>query len=82
MTSSGRHLPLFTLFRGGFLKEDIIKLVGEPLTPLNMHIDDVIYIKQGKQSTLDIVLDSDESINIDRIVETTHIISPLLDKKE
>lgn len=64
------------------MKEEIIKLVGDSLDPLNMHIDDVIYTKQGKQSTLDIVLDSDEPINIDRIVEATHIISPLLDKED
>ena len=64
------------------MKEDIIKLVGDSLTPLNMHIDDVIYKKQGKESTLDIVLDSDEAINIDKVVEATKIINPLLDEAD
>ena len=64
------------------MKEDIIKVIGDSLTPLNMHIDDVIYKKEGKQRTLEIVLDSEDNIDIDMIVKATNIINPILDEAD
>lgn len=64
------------------MKEKIIKVIGDSLTPLNMHIDDVIYKKEGKQGTLEIVLDSEDNIDIDMIVKATNIINPILDERD
>ena len=64
------------------MKEEIIKVIGDSLTPLNMHIDDVIYKKEGKQGTLEIVLDSEDNIDIDMIVTATNIINPILDERD
>ena len=64
------------------MKEEIIKEIGDSLTPLNMHIDDVIYKKEGKQGTLEIVLDSEDNIDIDMIVTATNIINPILDERD
>lgn len=64
------------------MKEEIIKVIGDSLTSLNMHVYDVIYKKEGKQGTLEIVLDSDDNIDIDMIVKATNIINPLLDEAD
>ncbi len=62
------------------MKEKITELIGDSLSPLNLHVDDVIYEKVEGQNTLNIVLDSDEVIDIDRIVAATKIINPIIDE--
>ena len=51
--------------------ENIKKALEDPLKILNMWIDDIKYFKK----TLYITLDSDEIINIDRVVEATKVIN-------
>ena len=64
------------------MKEEIIKLVGDSLSSLNMKIDDVIYRKENGNNNLEIVLDSDDVIDIDKIVEATKIIDPIIEKSD
>lgn len=63
------------------MKEKIINLVGNKLDNLNVHIYDVVYEKEGKNNYLRVVLDSEEMIDIDKVVEATKIIDPLLEKE-
>ena len=62
------------------MKEKITELIGDSLSPLNLHVDDVIYEKVEGQNTLNIVLDSDEIIDLNKIVEATKIINPIIDE--
>ena len=64
------------------MKEEITKLIGDSLSPLNLHVDDVIYEKVEGQNTLNIVLDSDEVIDLNKIVEATKIINPIIDESD
>ena len=63
------------------MKEKIINLVGNKLDNLNVHIYDVVYEKELKNNYLRVVLDSEEMIDIDKVVEATKIIDPLLEKE-
>ena len=63
------------------MKERVINLVGNKLDNLNVHIYDVVYEKEGKNNYLRVVLDSEEIIDIDKVVEATKIIDPLLEKE-
>ncbi len=63
------------------MKERVINLVGNKLDNLNVHIYDVVYEKEGKNNYLRVVLDSEEMIDIDKVVEATKIIDPLLEKE-
>ena len=58
--------------------ENIKKALEDPLKILNMWIDDIKYSKK----TLYITLDSDEIINIDRVVEATKVINKVLDEND
>ena len=58
--------------------ENIKKALEDPLKKLNMWIDDIKYSKK----TLYITLDSDEIINIDRVVEATKVINKVLDEND
>ena len=43
-----------------------------------MWIDDCFYEKRSKN--LNVVIDSDEALTIDKIVEATKIVDPIIDK--
>ncbi len=63
------------------MKERVISLIGNKLDDLNVYIYDVVYEKEGKNNYLRVVLDSEEIIDIDKVVEATKIIDPLLEKE-
>jgi ribosome maturation factor RimP len=60
------------------LKKELISLVGDNLKETGMWIDDCFFDKKSKN--LEVVLDSNEDMTIDRIVEATKIIDPIVDK--
>jgi len=62
------------------MKEKIIEAVGDKLKDLNVFIDDITYGKVDNENTLTIVLDSDEMIQLNKVVMATRIINPILDK--
>lgn len=56
----------------------IKKVLEKPLKELNLVIDSIEY----KKGCLNIILDSDEIIDLDKIVEATRIINPILDEND
>ncbi len=59
--------------------DKIKEILKQPLEEIGLFIDEIEYIK-GKSNQLNIILDSDATINIDKIVEASKIISPILDE--
>lgn len=64
------------------MKEQVLELIGDSLNELGVYVDDVIYEKEGKYNYLRVVLDSENMIDMERVVAATKIIDPLLDKEE
>lgn len=62
------------------MKEKIIEAVGDKFKNLNVFIDDITYEKVGTENTLTVVLDSEEMIDINKVVMATRILNPILDK--
>lgn len=64
--------------------DDILKkieeLIKEPISKLELTIDSIEYITEGKYNFLNIVLDRINGIDLDTIVEATNIINPILDE--
>lgn len=56
----------------------ITKVLEKPLKELNLKIDSIKYNK----GELNIILDSDEIINLDKIVEATNVINKILDEND
>lgn len=56
----------------------IKKALEKPLKELNLVIDKIEYQK----GSLNIILDSEEIIDLDKIVEATRIINPILDEND
>ena len=65
---------------------DLIKkveeLIIEPISKLELTVDSIEYVKQGKYNFLNIVLDRINGIDLDTIVEATNIINPILDEAD
>ena len=60
------------------MEEKVKRVISLPLKELNMVVDSVSFEK----GNLNIVLDSDEVINLDKIVEASHLINDILDKED
>ena len=60
--------------------EKIKELITEPISKLELTVDSIEYVKQGKYNFLNIVLDRINGIDLDTIVEATNIINPILDE--
>ena len=61
------------------LIKKIEELITEPISELDLTVDSIEYVKQGKYNFLNIVLDRVNGIDLDTIVEATNIINPILD---
>lgn len=62
------------------MKEKIVEAVGDKFKDLNVFIDDVTYGKVENENTLTVILDSEEMIDINKVVMATRILNPILDK--
>lgn len=61
------------------MKEKVETLVNDAIKPLNLTVSDVYYSNEEGIKTLNIELDSDRIIDIERITEATKIINPIMD---
>ena len=60
--------------------EKIKEIITNPMQEKDIIVDSVTWEKEGKYNYLKIVLDKVNGIDIDAIVEATHIINPILDE--
>lgn len=60
--------------------EKIKEIISEPISKLDLVVDSIEYVKNGKYNFLNIVLDRINGIDLDTIVEATNIINPILDE--
>ena len=60
--------------------EKIKEIISEPISKLDLFVDSIEYVKNGKYNNLNIVLDRINGIDLDTIVEATNIINPILDE--
>ena len=60
--------------------EKIKELITEPISKLELVVDSIEYVKEGKYNFLNIVLDRINGIDLDTIVEATNIINPIIDE--
>ena len=60
--------------------EKIKEIIKEPISKLDLIVDSIEYVKEGRYNFLNIVLDRVNGIDLDTIVEATNIINPILDQ--
>lgn len=62
------------------MEDKIRNVIEAEVNKEGVYIDSIEYVKEQNNNILKIVIDSDEIIDIDRCVEITNIINPILDK--
>ena len=61
------------------MKEKVKSLVDDNIKDLGLFVSDVYYSTDDGIKTLNVELDSDEVIDVNRITEATKIINPIMD---
>ena len=79
LTTSGIAFH-FLYWWGDFVKEKILEIIGNSLDKLNVYVYDVVYEKEGGFNYLRVILDSNDIIDMNKVVEASKIINPILDK--
>lgn len=64
------------------MKEKIVPLVEEDIRGLNVFVDDVFVSTEDGKKILNIVLDSEEVIDLNLITEASRIINKLIDQNQ
>ena len=64
------------------MKEKIKELVDESVKELNVFVDDSFISTEEGRKVLNIVLDSDEIIDLNRITDASRIINKIMDAHE
>ena len=79
---SGQKFPLL-LLKGWVIMdkiEMIRKAISGPLQEMGIEVDSICFVKEGSYYFLRIVLDKINGIDMDTIVEATHVINPIIDE--
>ena len=79
---SGQKFPLL-LLKGWVIMdkiEMIRKAISGPLQEMEIEVDSIKFVKEGSYYFLRIVLDKINWIDMDTIVEATHVINPIIDE--
>ena len=64
------------------MKEKVEALLKDVLDELNLFVSDVYYSEEEGVKALNIELDSDDIIDVERITEATKVINPIMDQEE
>ena len=80
---SGRKFPLFSHDREVlFIKEVVSNLVNSKIKELNIYVSDAFKTTEEGKIIFNIVLDSEEVIDLNRITEASRIINKIMDETD
>ena len=64
------------------IEEKVRNLIEKDVNNLGINIDSIESVKEGSNYFLRITIDSNDVIDIDKCVEVTDVINPLLDEAD
>lgn len=62
------------------MKDKLIKKLGNKIDGMNAFIDDVRIVEDNNEKTLEVVLDSDDYLDLKTVVKITRILNPIIDE--
>lgn len=62
------------------MKEKLIEKLGNKLDSMNAFISDVREVNDGGEKTLEVVLDSEDYLDLKTVVKITRILNPIIDE--
>ncbi len=64
------------------IEDKIRELIEKPIQDQKFILDEIIYVKENGVNFLRIVIDKENSVNVDDCVKVTEIINPILDEHD
>ena len=64
------------------MKEKIASLVNDSISKWNVYVDDAYLDVEENKTRLNIVLDSEEVIDLNKITEASRVINKIMDKEK
>ena len=64
------------------MKKELERLVNDSIQEFNVHVEDAFIDTEEGKKRLNIVLDSDEIIDLNRITDASRVINKILDQEE
>lgn len=64
------------------IEEKVRKLIQEKIEKEGIILDQVLYVKEGNQYFLRVVIDKKGFIDLDDCVKVSNIVNPILDKND
>lgn len=64
------------------MKQTVANLVDESIKELNVFVDDAFISEEEEKKLFNIVLDSEEVIDLNKITEASRIINKIMDENE
>ena len=64
------------------IEEKVRDLIEKKVNELDVNIDSIVYEKESGNYFLRIVIDNEDGIDLDKCVEVTRLINPLLDEAD
>ncbi len=61
------------------MKEKVVGLVKDAIDPLNVYVDDAFITTEEGKKIFNIVIDSKETIDLNKITEVSRIINKIID---
>lgn len=62
------------------MKEQVTNLINDPIKQWNMYVDDAFISEEEGKKIFNIVLDSEEIIDLNKITEASRIINKIIDQ--
>lgn len=62
------------------MKDKLIAKLGNKIDSMNVFIDDVRIVEENGEKTLEVVLDSEDYLDLKTVVKITRIINPIIDE--
>lgn len=70
------------LLFGGSMKKEVSLLINDSIKDFDVFVDDVFKSSEEGKTILNIVLDSEDVIDLNRITEASRVINKILDKEK
>ena len=64
------------------MKQKVASIVDESIKELNVFVDDAFISKEEGKTVFNIVLDSEEVIDLNKITEASRVINKIMDEHE
>lgn len=62
------------------MKDRLIEKLGNKIDGMNAFVDDVRIIEESGEKTLEVVLDSEDYLDLKTVVKITRILNPIIDE--